>query len=140
MIPRALAVPAFVFMTVVSVIWVRSGDLSDWPWVLLFQLPLTFFAIRSLAIGVWLSSSSLTIATWFSTTSYQLDGLRRCDAIPYWGLLTKGIDTNLACMLLLTTAEGRRIAKHGTIATRQRAVSQAKQVRAAIRAIEIPVE
>lgn len=90
-----------------------------------FQFGATAALVRALFLGVYASTDGVKIVSWFQTRHYRWRDLRRSDAIPYDGLLSKGIETRLLSVIQVTLADGDQIAIYSTFGPRRRLVAQA---------------
>ena len=88
----------------------------------------TFFAVRSLFVGVWLLDDSVLVRSWFRTWRLPREPATLCRAAGYDGFLMRIGTSWYWSMLEFTDASGKTWAARATIAQRKKSLRQAVTV------------
>lgn len=92
-----------------------SAGGKEWLIAAIFQIFVTAIAFRSLFVGVYFDQKGVRLVSWIKSNSAEWSAVRRSDAVPYFGLLSKGIDTRLASMIRVTFGDDRMIDVPSTV-------------------------
>lgn len=90
--------------------------------------------LRSLVLGVYTTPTGLRVVSWLRTRELAWSELRRSDATPYWGVLSKGINTRLLSMIQITLTDGRQLPIRASVTAPRSASKQARALNDIIRA------
>ncbi|GAA3729866.1 hypothetical protein GCM10022239_03120 [Leifsonia bigeumensis] len=112
---RWLATAAFVIVTVSFLAFLSDGGGQGLLAACIFQFVATVTMLRSMYIGVYVGSDRVRFVSWMRRFTLEWSGIRRSDAIPYSGFLSKSSDTNFASMIRVTLADGRMIELQSTV-------------------------
>jgi hypothetical protein len=82
---------------------------------------------------VYTSETGVRVVSWLRNRDLAWSEIRRSDAIPYAGQLSKGIDTRLLSMIQITLTDGSRVAVRASVAPPRAASQQARALNDMIR-------
>ncbi|WP_222706027.1 PH domain-containing protein [Homoserinibacter sp. GY 40078] len=82
--------------------------------------------IRSIFIGVKVGEAGVRLVSWFQTRTFRWSELRRSDAVPYYGLWSKGAETRLISMIQVTLANNVALKVYGTMGAPRATIRRAK--------------
>jgi hypothetical protein len=89
--------------------------------------------LRSFVVGAHTTPTGVRIVSWLRTREFVWRDVRRSDAIPYSGMLSKGIETRLLSMIQITLVGGSQDSLHASVTTPRAALDQARALNDIIR-------
>ncbi|GMA89944.1 hypothetical protein GCM10025869_04730 [Homoserinibacter gongjuensis] len=135
---RGLAILCFVIVTFSFVSFVVAGSFGDSLVVTLiavgFQTLGLLALLRSLVVGVYSTVTGVRVVSWLRTRELAWSEIRRSDAVPYSGVLSKGIDTRLLSMIQITLTDGSQLPIRASVTAPGAASKQASTLNDVIRA------
>jgi hypothetical protein len=133
LLAREVASVTFSIVTLSSWAFISGGGGDAWLIAGIFQIVATVIALRSMFVGVYLSDAEVRLVSWVTSFKLEWSSLRRSDSVPYFGLLSKGIETRFAAMLRDTLTDGRMIVLPSTVGGSRTVARQAKALHQLIR-------
>lgn len=134
---RGLAMACFAIATASFLGFVAAGWFGASLSVTLIAIALQTLSLiallRSWAVGVYTTQSGVRAVSWLRTRDLAWSEIRRSDAIPYCGALSKGMDTRLLSMIQITLANGGHVAIRASVTTPRAASEQARALNDIIR-------
>jgi hypothetical protein len=99
---------------------------SFWKWPTFALLLIVFVAliVRAASVGVWISPAGLVVRSWFQTWRWPRENVRRCERVPYWGLLEGTGESRITWMLKFSLYDGTSVLVRSTIAPRRTSQQQ----------------
>jgi hypothetical protein len=135
---RAFGWVCFAIVTASFLAFVASGSFGDslGATILAVAFPALGLlgVVRSFVVGVRTTPTGVRVSSWLRTREFAWRDVRRSDAIPYSGMLSKGIETRLLAMIQITLVDGHQVAIRASVATPTAAVHQARALNDIIRA------
>jgi hypothetical protein len=134
---RAFTWVCFVIVTASFLAFVASGAFGDsleaTILAVTFQTLGLLGLLRSFVVGAHTTPTGVRIVSWLRTREFVWRDVRRCDAIPYSGMLSKGIETRLLSMIQITLVGGSQVSLHASVTTPRAALDQARALNDIIR-------
>jgi hypothetical protein len=87
-----------------------------------------FVIVRCLRVGIWISPAGLNIRSWFKSWTLPPGSIRRCDRVPYWGMLQGAGESRFLWMVTLSLYDGRTVNVRCTLAPRRTIRRQVAQI------------
>lgn len=130
----ALAVSAL-FLTAIALGLLAKTAPSPFKWPAFAVLVVVFLALpaRAAMVGVWMSPTGIIARSWFKTWRLDAEAIRRCERVPYAGLLYGYGESRHIWMLKLSLWDGTTIVIRSTIAPRKTSEAQAGQLQEFLR-------
>jgi hypothetical protein len=101
---------------------------ADWTALSALVAASVFVIVRSLRVGIWISPAGLNIRSWFKTWALPPGSIRRCDRVPYWGMLQGAGESRFFWMVTLSLYDGRTVNVRCTVAPRHTVRRQVTQI------------
>lgn len=119
-------------MSISMVASFRTATAADQIAGCILQAAVTAAFVRSLFVGVFVGAEGVRLSSWFRTWRFDWSELRRSDAVPYGGLITKGIESRLASIIQVTLVNAKTVELAATIGRPRTVARQAAHLRKAI--------
>lgn len=113
------------------------SDPANWTGFLALLGALTFVIARGFRVGIWIVPEGLVVRSWFKTWHFPEGTIRRCDRVPYWGMLQGAGESWFFWMISLALTDGTTIYVRSTVAPRNTSGRQVAEIASFINRTEL---